>query len=88
MALHAFGSEGLMPDRTLLLVLAEGAASDRIAARGETDRFGEKDRDYHKRLVVSFETMAAVDSRFHRIDADGNAYAVTARLLTALDDLL
>ena len=44
-ALHAVGSAGLLPDRTLLLTLPEDVAMAREAARdaGRPDRFGARD---------------------------------------------
>lgn len=91
MTLHGFGSEGLLPDRTLLLALpqheAAGRANERDGANG--DRFGDKSADYHARLGAAFETFAAADPvRFRRIDASGEVQSVTDRLLAALGDLL
>lgn len=91
MTLHGFGSGGLLPDRTLLLALAQGEAATRASARdgATSDRFGEKSSDYHARLGAAFEAFAAAEpGRFRRIDADGAADAVTERLLAALVDLL
>lgn len=91
MTLHGFGSEGLLPDRTLLLVLPQGEAAGRASDRdgGSSDRFGDKSSDYHARLGAAFEGFAATDpARFRRIEAGGSADTVTDRLLTALDDLL
>lgn len=84
--LHAIGSGGLLPDRTLLLALdpAEGlrreAAADRMAARGPA---------FHAAVAASFEGLAAAEpARFRVIDAAGDPDAVTARALAALADLL
>ncbi len=84
--LHAIGSGGLLPDRTLLLMLdpAEGlareAAADRMAARGLA---------YHEAVAAAFAALAAAEpARFRTIDAAGPPAVVTARLLAGLDDLL
>ncbi len=89
--LHGFGSDGLLPDRTLLLALAQREAASRARVRdgANGDRFGAKGADYHAQLGAAFDAFARADrDRFRRIDADGPADVVTARLLGALDDLL
>jgi dTMP kinase len=91
MTLHRIGSEGLLPDRTLILTLPEGQAEARAAARdgSNVDRFGAKNTEYHQRVVRSFENLSKAESlRFHIIDASGEASDVTARLITAIEDLL
>jgi dTMP kinase len=89
--LHGFGSGGLLPDRTLLLALAQSEAAARASVRdgANSDRFGAKSAEYHAQLGAAFERFAQADPhRFRRVDADGPADAVTARLLDALADLL
>jgi dTMP kinase len=91
MTLHQIGSEGALPDRTLVLKLPEGEAARRAAARdgSNVDRFGAKNADYHQNVVHSFERFAKADpARFRLIDASGEALDVTARLVTAVEDLL
>ena len=91
LALHAVGSAGLLPDRTLILTLPATEAAHRASARadGNDDRFGSRDSGYHGRLATAFTALAAADPhRFRTIDAAGDADAVTARLLDALSDLL
>lgn len=86
--LHRIGSDGLLPDRTLLLVLPEGEALARAAARdrGGGDRFGARDTAYHAAVTRAFDALAAEEpARFRVIDASGDPTAVTARLLAALD---
>ena len=89
--LHGFGSDGLLPDRTLLLALAQSQAAARASVRdgANSDRFGEKSTDYHAQLGAAFEAFAKADPhRFRRVDAEGLVEVVTARLLDALADLL
>lgn len=91
MTLHRIGSEGLLPDRTLLLTAPASAIADRRAARTleRADRFEDRDSNYHDRVAAAFARMAdAEPARFRRIDADGPAKTVTERLLGALSDLL
>jgi dTMP kinase len=91
MALHKVGSEGLLPDRTLVLTLPEGEAGTRATARdeGKPDRFGAKNSAYHRRVVQAFEAMTLNEpERFRLVSAEGAAEAVTVRLVAALDDFL
>ena len=91
MALHQVGSEGLLPDRTMLLRLDPVVADTRRAARtlDRPDRFEERHIAFHARVVAAFDRLAALEpERFRTIDADGAPEAVTRRIVAALDDLL
>lgn len=91
MCLHAIGSEGMMPDRTLLLALPMDEAERRAAARdaGGGDRFGERGGAYHLRVAAAFRALADADPvRFRVVDASGDPADVTDRLIEALSDLL
>jgi dTMP kinase len=91
LALHGFGSRGLLPDRTFVLELSpeqgraraevrDGAGADRFAARGE---------HFHADVAAAFRRFAAFEpDRFRLIDAGGAAEQVTAALLAGLADLL
>lgn len=88
--LHQVGSDGLLPDRTLLLTLPaeEAARRAEVRDRGASDRIGGRDAAYHRRVAENFASLAAVEpDRFRSIDAQGEAAAVTGRLLAALEDL-
>jgi dTMP kinase len=81
----------LLPDRTLVLTLPKGEAESRAAARdgSNVDRFGAKNTEYHQKVMRSFENFSKAEPlRFHMIDASGEAPDVTARLITAIEDLL
>lgn len=91
MALHAVGSEGLLPDRTVLLTLETGEASARADHRdgGRIDRFALQDSEYHQNVARRFKEMAEAEpARFRSVSADGTPAEVTARILAALKDLL
>ncbi len=91
LALHAFGSRGLLPDRTLLLTLPDGEGDSRARARdgGAADRFAARGDDFHRSVAATFDRIAATESdRVRRIDASGEVAAVTARLIEAIADLL
>lgn len=90
-ALHRIGSEGFLPDRTLLLTLPEAEATERAKVRdGDApDRIGGRGSGFHRAVAAAFDRFAdAEPGRFRKIDASGAAEAVTARLLAAVDDLL
>ncbi len=88
--LHDVGSDGLLPDRTLLLTLPaeEAALRAETRDRGDSDRIGGRDPTYHARVAQNFALLAEQEpDRFRLIDATGDADAVTGRLLAAVNDL-
>lgn len=90
MTLHRIGSEGFLPDRTLLLTLEPSEAETRTRARdgGTGDRIGGRDADFHNAVGAAFARFAAAEpDRFRVVDASGDAGGVTQRLLAALADL-
>jgi dTMP kinase len=89
--LHEIGSHGFLPDRTLLLELAPESVSARLSIRDAagSDRIGGRGNEFHQRVAQAFSKLAEEEpGRFRRVDADGPAEAVTARLLAAVEDLL
>ncbi|WP_336971488.1 dTMP kinase [Sphingobium aromaticiconvertens] len=91
LALHRIGSEGKLPDRTLVLTLPEADAEARAHARdGDvSDRIGGRERAFHRAVAQSFVDYAAAEpDRIRLIDARGEPEVVTARLLDTLADLL
>ena len=89
-ALHAFGSDGLRPDRVILLEGDEAALATRISARGEAiDAIEGRPAAYHRAVAAAFRALAEADpGGFTRIDAIGAPEDVHARILAALSDLL
>ncbi|MDP9086284.1 MAG: dTMP kinase [Pseudomonadota bacterium] len=91
LALHGFGSRGLLPDRTFVLEVPveqgraraevrDGAAADRFAARGD---------DFHQAVASAFRGYAEREpDRVRLIDASASAAVVTEALLNGLADLL
>jgi dTMP kinase len=89
-ALHAVGSHGFLPDRTLLLELPAQVAAERLARRDldGADRIGGRGGGFHERVAEGFAALAEEEpGRFRRVEASGSADDVTARLLAALEDL-
>lgn len=91
LALHRIGSEGLLPDLTLLVEVTPDTARLRTQARdGENpDRIGGRDAAYHARVAAAFARFAEQEpERFARIDGNGAANEVHGAVLTALAPLL
>jgi dTMP kinase len=91
LALHGFGSKGLLPDRTLVLEIGqdEGAARAAVRDGGANDRFALRGPAFHAQVAAAFRRIAAHDAdRVRLIDANGVPEAVTERLLAALADLV
>jgi dTMP kinase len=89
--LHDVGSGGLLPDRTLLLMLPGERAAERALARdqGTADRFGARGADYHDRVASAFHALAQSEpQRFCLVNAAGAPDEVTDRLVAAIQDLL
>lgn len=89
--LHTIGSEGLLPDLTLLVEVSPSVAVSRLALRDAdgSDRIGGRDSAYHARVAGAFTAFAEAEpDRFARIDGDGDAQATHALVLAALAPLL
>ncbi len=91
LALHGFGSRGLLPDRTLVLDLPDGDGHARSIKRdgGAADRFGARGPDFHQAVAAQFRRIAAAEpDRVRLVDASGSMDDVTTSLMDALADLL
>ena len=91
MALHNVGSEGLLPDLTLLIEVAPEEAARRLAARDgdEADRIGGREAAYHARVGAAFARLADEEpTRFARISGNGLLEETHRAILAALEPLL
>lgn len=91
LALHAVGSEGLLPDLTLLLTVGADEAARRLAVRDAAgaDRMGSKPADYQARFAARFAELAAAEpGRWRVIAADSDPDAVTSAILAELEPWL
>lgn len=87
--INAFGIGDRFPDRTLVLVAAEGADRARARDVAGSDRIGRRSAAYHDAVEQGFRAIAAAEpDRVRLIDASGTPGEVTDRLLAALADLL
>ena len=90
-ALHRVGSNGLLPDVTLLLEANSQATETRIRARDgdAADKIGGRGARFHDAVALAFERLAEAEpARFRRIEASGNPDAVHALVIHSLSDLL
>jgi dTMP kinase len=90
MDLHRIGSGGLLPDLTLLIAVSPAVAAQRLALRDgdSVDRIGGRPAAFHTAVAEAFSQFAAADpARFARIDGDGNADAIHAAVLTAVENM-
>ena len=89
--LHRIGSNGLLPDLTLLIAVSPQVAAERLDRRdaGQADRIGGRDAAYHAKVAEAFTRFARAEpGRFARIDGDLAADQVNAAIIAALADLL
>ena len=89
--LHQIGSEGLLPDLTLLFEVPPQITAARLAARDAdgADRIGGRPAAYHARVADAFAQFAEAEpARFARIDGAGEPQAIHAVVMTAVGALL
>lgn len=89
-AINAFGTGGLVPDRTLLLRIDPAAGRARSAERGAPpDRLEQQPDAFFARIAAAYDALAASDGdRMRVIDADQPPSAVLAEALAAVGDLV
>jgi dTMP kinase len=89
-AINDFGTGGLLPDRTLLLVLDPEVARSRSRSRGEpADRMEQEQREFFEKIAQAYAQLAAGDpGRIATIEAGGSPAQVLAAAWGALADLL
>ena len=87
--LYHFACGDFLPDRTLVLILYEGAERARARDTDGADRIGGRSPEYHHKVETAFRIIAAEEpERVRLIDASGTPEQVTQRLLDGLKDLL
>jgi dTMP kinase len=89
-AINAFGTGGLVPDRTLLLRIDPTAGRARSRDRGAPpDRLERQPDDFFARIAAGYDDLARSEpGRIRVIDADEPPDAVLAEALAAIGDLL
>lgn len=89
--MHDIGSEGLLPDMTLLFDVSPNVAVQRLSARdvNGSDRIGGRGVAYHERVRKSFANLAVSEpGRFATINADGSETETHALVMAAINTLL
>lgn len=88
-AINAFGIGEWFPDRSLVLMLDEGADRARARDTDGSDRIGGRSEDYHRKVASAFQIIAAEEpDRVRLVEASGSPELVTQRLVEAIQDLL
>jgi len=88
-AINALAVGDYLPDRTLVLALAEGGARARARDNEDSDRIGGRPTGYHQKVDLAFRQIAADEpQRVRIVDASGEPTEVTGRLLAEIADLL
>ena len=90
MDLHRVGSQGLLPQVTVLVEVSLETAAERLAARdGDlSDRIGGKPAAYHAAVNGAFRKLAdSEQKRFVIVDGDGDAQAVHKAVMQKLAEL-
>jgi dTMP kinase len=88
--IHAVGSGGFLPDRTLILDIDPATALGRTQLRdgGEADRIGGRQSAFHAAVRQAFLDLAAQEpDRIRVVDASNTAAEVTAAMLAQIKDL-
>jgi dTMP kinase len=86
--LYRFACGDFLPDRTLVLALAEGGARARQRDNEESDRIGGRPKSYHQKVDLAFRLIAAEEpDRVRIVDASGSPEEVTQKLINNLSDL-
>lgn len=89
--LHRIGSEGLLPDITILITLPAQAADERLARRtgGGADAIERRGADYHAKVAEAFTRLAVAEpARFRVIDGSGTIEQTHAAIMAAVLPLL
>lgn len=87
--LYRFACGEFLPDRTLVLVLDEGAERARARDTEGADRIGGRSAEFFHKVETAFRIIAAEEpDRVRLVDASGVPEEVTQRLLDNLADFL
>jgi dTMP kinase len=89
-AINLFATDGLQPDRTLLLRIAPATGRDRQQGRAAApDRLERESEDFFARIATAYDELALADPlRIRTIDASQPPERVLDDALAALADLL
>lgn len=85
-----FACQGLVPDRTILLVCGSVTGSlDRATEEREADRLEAAGADFHERVRLGFQAIAESEpERVRMISSDGTKDETSAAVFAAVSDLI
>lgn len=89
--LHQAGSQGMLPDLTIIISVPDEISAKRLEARdrGDADAIGGRAADYHRQVNQAFLDFAKAEpGRFAIVDGEGPVEDVHARVLQAVAPLL
>jgi len=91
LALHKIGSQGMLPDKTLLIEVSPANVASRLAERDRdgTDRIGGRDAAFHAKVSRAFFIIANSEPRRYAIiDGNGTPEATHRQVVEAIEPLL
>ena len=90
LALHSFGSQGLLPDLTILLDAPASILQKRVQARnkGRKDAIEQRNSAYHERVRAAFRRFADDNPQIRSIDGSGSEEEVAQQVWSAVAPLL
>ena len=84
--LSQWATDGLEPDRVILLEVSPATAARRLRARGAADRIEGAGAAFLDRVVAGFSALAAADPERWRVaDGEGSVSEVAARVAAAAE---
>lgn len=85
-AINEFGTDGLLPDLVVLLVVPEAVAAERMRASGQLDRLEAAGDEFHRKVAEAYLMLASHDQdRWVAVDGSGSIDEVAERVRTVID---
>lgn len=81
--LSQWASDGLEPDRVILLRVPPVVAKERLGLRGGQDRMERSDEAFFDRVAAGFDRLASSDPSWRVVDGEGTVEEVAARVFAA-----
>ena len=85
-AINRFGTDDLVPDLVVLLVVPEDVAAERMRASGQLDRLEAAGDEFHRKVAEAYRMLAAHEpDRWVAVDGTGTADEVEHRVLATVE---
>ncbi|MEZ5181828.1 MAG: dTMP kinase [Acidimicrobiales bacterium] len=85
-AINRFGTDDLVPDLVVLLVVPEDVAAERMRASGQLDRLEAAGDEFHRKVAEAYQMLAAHEpDRWVVVDGTGPADEVERRVLATVE---